>query len=171
MMRTTFVLPNVAAGGGGTGLKSPGIIAQSAVAVPLTGSTAETTLATIPIPAGAMGANGMLRVRPKFTYTGNTNLKTLRVRFGGTSLWFGDNGSNASNIGSLPFIDIHNRGVANSQIGTPGSVAGVNYQLAGAFLTAAVDTTAAQNLTITGQLANGSDTITLEAYTVEILNP
>lgn len=157
--------------GGGVGLKAAGVLAQSAVAASVTGTTSETTLATIAIPAGAMGVNGSLRIRPKFSYTGNTNLKTMRVRLGGTSFWFADNGANASNIGSQPLIDIENRGAANSQIGVAGGTAGVNLTITTAHLTGVVDTTAAQNLTITAQLANGADTATLEAYTVEILNP
>lgn len=150
-------------------LRSDGVLAQSGAASPVTGTTNETTLATIVVPAGAMGLNGVLRIRPKFTYTGSTNLKTLRVRLGGSTLWSGTNASNASNLGSEPYIDIQNRNSVSSQIGMPADAAGVNLQIVGAFLTAAIDTSAAQNLTITGQLASSGETITLEAYNVEIL--
>lgn len=153
------------------GISLPRVLAQSGVAVPVTGTTAETTLATIAIPAGAMRVNGSLRIRPIFSYTNSTNLKTLRIKLGGTSIWFGDNGSSASNFGSQPFVDVRNRGVANSQISVAASAAGVNYQIASAPLTTAIDMSVAQNLTITGTLASAGETIRLEGYTVEIMNP
>lgn len=40
----------------------PYILAASAVAAPTTGDTSENTLATVTIPAGALGANGIIRI-------------------------------------------------------------------------------------------------------------
>lgn len=167
MLRTTFGIGQAFSGGGGIGLKSTGTLAQSAVAAPVTGTTSETVLATIPIPANSLGVNGTLRITTLWTITSSANNKTLRVKLGGT-----------------PFLDIamtttasahfqthiRNRGAANSQIGFilgsgfPFSTSG------GSPSTGAVNTATAQNLEITGQLANGTETITLEAYTVELIN-
>ena len=53
---------------------APIILAQSAVAVSKTGDTNEATLASITIPAGAMGANGSLRLTTVWSAA------TLRLR-------------------------------------------------------------------------------------------
>lgn len=166
MMRTTFVLPNVAAGGGGTGLKSSGVLAQSAVPASVTGTVSETVLATIPIPAGAMGLNGVLRIAPIWSYTNSANNKVLRVYFGGVLLQSITRTTTASEDW---FFTIRNRGAANSQVRSPG----VTPQggTATAVPTSSVDTSVAQTLEFRGTLANTGETITLEAYIVELLVP
>lgn len=141
--------------------KSPvQVLGQSAVAVSHTGNTTETTLATITIPAGAMGANGQVEIQTIFTYTNNANTKTIRHRFGGTQYA----GSAATTTGYTPLHSrIANRGATNSQYGNgnSGFVAAT-----GAGVTSAVDTTAAVDITLTAQLGNAADTITLESYHV-----
>jgi hypothetical protein len=64
-------------------------------------------------------------------------------------------------------MDINNAGATNSQVASSGSTAGGG----SAPLTATIDMTQAQNLTITAQLGLSTDTITLVNYTVELLNP
>jgi hypothetical protein len=59
------------------------ILGASAVAVSGAADTNENILATITIPAGAMGLNGILRVYADYTVTNNANAKTLRVRLSG----------------------------------------------------------------------------------------
>lgn len=168
---TGVIATDALGGGSGRGLQSPGVLAQSAVPASVTGTLSETTLATITIPAGAMGVNGSVRVRARFSYTGSTNNKAVRVRFGGAQLLFVDNANTAGNIGAQLLFDIANRGATNSQIGGSAGTGGVNAQIQNAFSASAIDTTAAVNLTLTAQLANTGETITLESYTVEILNP
>src|SRR5688500_6060251 len=63
----------------------PYVLAQSAVAASHTGNTTETTLATVTVPANAIGANGRLRVTSLWSHTNSANSKTLRVRFGGAA--------------------------------------------------------------------------------------
>lgn len=164
---TLRAVSSIGTSGGGIGLKSPGVLAQSAVAVPLTGTLAETTLATISVPAGAMGLNGMLRISAICSVTNNANAKTIKFVFGGTTY----NQVALPSVGSGQwYTTIRNRNSTNSQVSgaLPSMGAGTNSSAA---FTGAVDTSIAQTLTITGTLANTGDTITLEAYTVELLNP
>lgn len=144
---------------------APVILAQSATAQSVTGTTTETTLATITIPGGMMGANGKLRVSALFSMTNNANNKTPRIRLGGSETL-------AAPFASASAISlartIANRGATNSQLSEPGTSTG--FGTAGsAVVTTAVDTSVDQSLTITGQLAVGTDTLTLEGYTVEVL--
>ena len=63
-------------------------LAQSAVAVPLTGTTNATVLASLTIAAGAMGINSALRVSAMYSMTNNANNKTLAIRHGGSATYY-----------------------------------------------------------------------------------
>ncbi len=153
---------------GGRGLSQ--ILAQSAVPASVTGTTSETVLATIPIPAGAMGVNGGLRVSFGYTQTNNANSKTIRVRLGATSALL--LALTTQPTVTFDFL-IVNRGVTNSQVSTinNNNVLSWGGTSGGAFNTLAIDTTVAQNLTIAATLANAADTVTLETLSVQLLNP
>lgn len=132
--------------------------------------TTEDVLASITIPANSMGANGCLRIVTLWTFTNSVNNKTMRVRFSGASgtifatiglttqvttrlsVWIQNTATNAQNGG---FEENHPASGPNQTFGT----------------TAAVDTTAATTVVITGQKATGSETLTLNNYMVEILKP
>lgn len=141
-----------------------GALAQSAVAVPLTGTLTETTLATITIPANTLGANGQLELEALFSYTNSANSKTLRAKFGGTQYL---NLTLTTTAASQSLVRIANRNAANSQVG---NIVGSNGfgNSSGTLVTSAIDTAADVNLTITGQLANTGETITLESYIVRV---
>ena len=146
------------------------ILGASAVAVSGPADTNENILATITVPAGAMGLNGILRVTTLWTVTNSGNLKTLRARLGGIG------GTDYMTIGLTAALSHHhvvmirNRGAANSQIGfTPSSIP-FNTST-GANITSAIDTSAAQTFVITGQKASAGETITLESYLVELILP
>lgn len=147
-------------------LGSWNVIAHSAVASPITGVTVETTAATITIPAGAMGANGILLITTQWSATENANTKTIHCRFGTTG---GTAYINAS-IGSLEThriqCQIHNRNSVSSQTGGPGSVAFAGST--NSLLTSAVDTSAAFDIYLRAAPSNSGDTVTLESYTVEV---
>lgn len=169
MLRTTIISPNAGAGGGGAGLKSAGVLAQSATPASVTGTTTETTLATIPIPAGAMGANGSLRITTLWSYTNSANTKTPRVTLGGTAFFAP---ALSTTLTAQALTIIRNRNAMNSQVGWASGAGTLGIGSSGnANVTAAVDMSAAQNLLITGQLASAGETLTLEGYTVELLNP
>lgn len=145
------------------------VIGASGVASSVTGTASETSLAGITIPANAMGTNGVLRVTALWTYTNSVNAKTLRVRFGnglsGTA--FQNLAAANSTAAFRTFTTIQNRNSASSQIA---GIAGGNFTATTiANVTGTIDTTAQQTLTISGQLANTGETITLESYLVELL--
>lgn len=139
------------------------VLAASSVAVPLTGTTSETALATITVPAGTMGANGFLIVTSYWSYTNSANNKTIRARFGGTAI--------AANVvtttASAPFhLTIGNRNSASSQIIGMGT--GLIAATSGALGTSSQNTAGAIDLTLNGTLASAAETITLESYIVQL---
>jgi hypothetical protein len=151
-------------------LQAPYVIAQSGAAVSHTGDTNETALATIPIPAGAMGANGALRITTIWSVTNSGNNKTPRIRLGGLA----GTAFMALNITANATLSdqrvIRNRNNEASQVcvntGSPSGGFGLS---TAAVTTGAVNTASAQDLVISGQLANSGETITLEAYTIEVM--
>lgn len=146
------------------------ILGASAVAVSGAADTNENTLATITVPAGAMGLNGILRVTTLWTITNSANNKTLRVRFGGAAGvdYMGNILTTAANQFHQNIIA--NRGAANSQIGH--AAAQTSYApSSGSNVTSSVDTSASTTLVISGQKASAGETITLESYLVELILP
>ena len=144
-------------------------LASSSSPASVTGTYAETALATVTIPANAMGPNGMIRVSALWSCTNNANAKEFIVRFGGAA---GTKYLDVIMSGYPGFIDIDriiaNRNAANSQVG---KAANSSTGIAGAAaVTSSVDTTAATTLILAAANANLSDTTTLESYTVEIMH-
>lgn len=164
---------DVAVADGGTGastdreacknLKAWHVLAQSFVAASVTGTLTETTLATVNIPAGALGPNGRVIISSIWSATNNANNKTARHKFGGTT-YFAQNIT--TQVAWRHENEIGNRNATNSQAGNQNNVFG---SLGAALVTSAVDTTASVAVLFTGQLANVGDTLTLESYRVEIL--
>lgn len=146
------------------------VLASSATAVSHTGDTDETILATIPISAGLMGTTGILRIDYLWSVTNSVNNKTVRARLGGIGGTAFLSLANTTVASVRGFRNIQNRGAANSQISEwsgglgPGSTASV-------VTTGAIDTSVAQDLVFTAQLASAGETITLERYLVELIIP
>lgn len=138
------------------------VFQQSSVAVTHTGDTSETTLATITLPGGAMGANGRVRITTIWSANNDASNKTLRVKFGGTN-YFAQNITTQQ--GWRHQNEIGNRNSASSQIGNQNNAFG---SLSAAPTTSAVDTTSDVTILLTGQLADGADSVTLESYVVEV---
>lgn len=145
---------------------------QSAVPVSVTGTTAETALATITIPAGGLGLNGSIKVTRLITYTNNANIKTFRDRFGGISGTSYNTYGPTTTATARYDTEIHNRNSANSQIGFAAGVgpniagSGIGFT-SGAVVTSAVDTSLATTYVLTVQNANAGDTSTLEYWKAE----
>lgn len=168
---------DVAVADGGTGastaraaaqnLETWHVLARSGTAVSHTGSVSETALATISVPANSMGPNGVLRVTIVMSMTNNANGKTGRVRLGGLA------GTSFAAVALANFqswrhqTQIQNRNATNSQIATTDLQVGFGASTA-AVITGTLDTTASQDLVISGTLTNSGDTITLESYLVEL---
>lgn len=138
------------------------VLGQSGVAVPLTGGTGETTLATITLPAGAMGANGQIVMETQWSWTNSANNKTPKVKFGASTVY---GLAHTTTAGLATRQRLANRGAANSQVGVNGASDNF-YGGSLAVVTYAVDTSASVDITITGQLALGTETMTLESYQV-----
>lgn len=136
----------------------PRIAGQSAVQSSLTGTTDETTLATINIRPKELGAAGGVRVKALFTHTNGGNNKTMKIKFGGTAYY--TQVVTTSDFTQAEAIILNRNNVA-SQAG-----AGTG---ASALVTSSVDTDDAFDVTITGQLASAGDSIALESYVCEVL--
>jgi hypothetical protein len=143
--------------------------AHSAVAASVGATTAETTLATISIPANSLGPNGYIEIITDVTVNSNANIKRLRVKYGGTT--FATHSFTTSTQGRF-FTDIANRNSASSQVG--GSAASTSFTSFGftsaGIQTGSVDTTSAHNIVITGEKPTDSaDTFTLERYRIRVV--
>ena len=144
------------------------VLAASAVAVSHTGDTNETALATVAIPAGAMGPNGSLRITAVFSHTNSANSKTLRIRLGGISGAAFMSYSNSANASQMTQRIIQNRNSQALQVSGAAGIAnavGAEHGIAGDRRGRHVS---AQDLVISGQLASADEVITLESYLVEL---
>jgi hypothetical protein len=147
------------------------VLAHSAAGLASTNTTSEEVLATVAIPAGALGANGFAVVDTSWTATNNANVKTCRVRFGASGAGTGGSAmaspAATSNVAIRFQTLIQNRNATNSQLGGTSPASGSGFSTGTAAIpTAAIDTTAATEIAITSTKATGTDTLTLEAYTV-----
>jgi len=134
-------------------------------AVALTGTTSETTLLTVNIPASLIGASGKVKMYPLYSMTNNANAKSLRVKLGG-SMAFYTAVSNSSHSSAL--VIIRNIGSESVQKSSTSVVSGLG-NIGVALTTLAIDTSVATTITVTGQLANSADTMTLEGFFMEIV--
>jgi hypothetical protein len=143
------------------------VLSRNFAAASHTGNTNETTLRTVSVPANALGPNGVLRVTAYWSHTNSANVKTLRTKLGGTTLF---SPAPTTTGVSIHQYDIANRNATNSQITKPNALAATSGfgAAGGPFTTATVDTTSAQDIVFTAQLANSGETITLEGYLIEI---
>lgn len=159
-------------GGSITGVGGvPYLLASSFVAVSGAGDTVENTLATITVPANALGANGILRIQTIWTYTNSANNKILRVRYSGASGTVFKTQTATTTVAAYNETIIANRGLTNSQVGPFSSIQAALGTATGASITAAIDTTAATTIVITGEKASGGETLTLDGYMVELIKP
>ena len=134
-------------------------------AVVLTGTTSATTLATITIPAGLIGANGKVKFYPLWSNTNNANAKTLRVVLNGaTTVYTGTSQNSVHNSGLLILRNFNSESVQRM---SSGMVAGFG-STTGSIAASTIDTTVPVTVTVTGQLANSADTMTLEGLFLEI---
>lgn len=144
------------------------VLGASAVAASVSSGTSEVTLATITVPANAMGANGRLRITTEWTYTNGSNNKTLRVKFGGQT-WMQIVATTTAH--QKHQIEICNVNATNIQKSFVTGLVTAFGSSANSIQSGAADTTTSLGITITGQPATGGETITLESYLVELIRP
>lgn len=150
---------------GGVAISIAQVIEQSAVPAALTGTTAETTMATIAVPA--MGPNDSVRVTALFTFTSSVNLKTMFGKLNNAT--FAQNSTSTSgHTAARVQWQVTNRNNTASQLGT---LFGMGFTAGAAVspLNPAVETSGENTLLIRGQLASAGETLTLEGYSVELL--
>jgi hypothetical protein len=171
----------VAVADGGTGastdrsaaanLHVPYVLGQSFVSHS-TSSTSEVVLATVAIPANAIGPNGCLRITSLWNTPVTANTRTPRVRFGASGAGTGGTiyGSMAvvSTANEMRSTIIGNKNSAALQVGGTIGGSGGWGATTSSSASSSVDTTAASEVVFTGQLANGADTVTLVGYIVEV---
>jgi len=134
-------------------------------AVALTGTTVETTIVTITIPAGLIGSKGEVKLYPLFSATNNANNKTVRIKLGGYTGYFLQSSGYAQLSNLVIFRNFNSESVQKVSSGLPAGLGSTG----GSFTSLIIDTSAATTITITGQLAVGTDTMTLESLFVEIV--
>lgn len=142
------------------------VLASSGVAVPLTGTTVETVLASVLIPGGLLGPNGCFRLVSLWSVTNSVNNKTCRHKFGAitcaTHISTTVSQIRMSNFGM-------NRGNEASQVFPAGSASFSDTTTAAVVATSAVDTTVDQTVYLSGALSLSTEMITLEAWMLEVM--
>ena len=124
-----------------------------ATPVVLTGTTSETTMLTVSIPASLMNKRGRVNVIVLLSLTNNANNKTVRVKIGGQTV-------------------VSTTSTNQSVLGFSGWLLNLNSETSqknGSAVSFTIDTTIANDLVITGQLANAGDTVTLTAVSLELI--
>lgn len=146
---------------------APYVLAQSGAAASVGAVTSEATLATITVPAGAMGANGSLRISTYWEFTGSTNSKTMKIKLGATT-FYNNLTSTAANISWNHQFVIQNANDVAAQVAQSSLSSAFGYNSA-AGVAGSENTAVAKDITITGQKASSGETLTLVRYTVEVL--
>ena len=131
----------------------PTILYNLATPIVLTGTTAVTTLLTIPIPAALMGSIGRLNLLSFFALTNNANNKTLRAGIGANQINVAGAASMAATGFNFWLLNLNSATAQRNNSST----------------SFAIDTTVSMDLIITGQLANAADSMTLNALTLELI--
>ena len=131
-----------------------------------TGDTTQTSVHTYTLPAGTMGANGMIQIESLWSCTNNANSKTVRVKFGAATLKSQTMTSKSSGF----FISTtFNRSSESSQVFMPSVVAAYGTSTT-VITTPTIDTAADVVIDFTVQLnAVDSDDIALEAAVIKLM--
>jgi len=132
-----------------------------------TGIVGVNTLVTISIPGGSFTANGALKIIVMWNCTNNANIKTITLTYGGSTFLSQALGAVA---GSQSITIIRNNGVTNSQTGF-GASASSQFSSTGAVpVNTTIDTTVAQNLTLSATLTVTTDVVSVNSIIVESIN-
>lgn len=140
---------------------------QNAVAASVTGTTAETTLATITIPGGLLGPNGQFEIETLWSYTSSANLKTFNTKFDGVGIHTLGTNTNGQ-VSMTAHQRVANRNSQSSQVMHRSSTVNYFAMITSAVTTSTVDTSVDKNLTISGVLASAGETITLESWVLRL---
>jgi len=146
----------------------PRVLAASAVVASVTGTTTETTLATVVVPGNAMGANGILEIDHLWSTNGDASNKTLTIKVGANFIL----GSVLASVGVYQGRHIvSNRNSASSQVQFRNTQHLFSTTAAGLNTEFAIDTTSNFSILFTGTLTDTADTITLDRYMIRLMRP
>lgn len=118
------------------------------------------------VPADLLGTHGVLSVETVWSYTNSTNVKTLRVRFGGTSGTSFQLPQPTTTATAQLLCMIRNTNSKTAQSGFAPSSSNTYVTSASAITTSSIDTSTAQDLIIGGQLTSSGEFIKIEAYRI-----
>lgn len=152
----------------------PRILGQGAGPADHTGNTSNTQVASVLVPAGAMGANGRLEIETNWSNNNNANNKTRNIYFGATNDLAGTNYSNTvatTTISTWFMHSIQNLNSASSQQGAVSAAASGSPGSFGAVSTSSINTANASYVVFAVQLANSADTCGLDHYRVTLTRP
>jgi hypothetical protein len=111
------------------------------------------------IPGGTLGVNGALRLEASWAYSNSANNKTMSAACGAFTF---QSSTQTTSTGLGVVSGFQNSGATGNQASmlSPGN---------GTVLWGAIDSTAAQTLALTAQLANATDYIVLAGASAELL--
>jgi len=132
-----------------------------------TGDTTEVFAHTFLLPAGALGANGQVRVTARFVSNNTVGVKTCRLRFSGQAGTIYMTRDVANSLGVWSQTNILNVGVTNIQKGDATVITGSGAAQLGAIATA-VDTAVATSIVISLQKAAATDELIADSVLVEV---
>ena len=132
--------------------------------VSLTGTTAETTMLTIPVKGGLIGVNGVLAIQPLWNANNSANSKTLRIKLGATTCY---SYGTANLLHQDAYINVRNIGSESSQKTTSGMSGGTGGTVNN-YNSTSTDTSVDFNIVVTGQLANSADTMAIQAFLITV---
>lgn len=141
-------------------------LSTASVNTSLTGTTTNTQLHEVVVPAGLMSPNGQLEIVHSWAYTNSANSKTLRIyfgTFGGTS-YYGR--SDTTTAFSQVYTSIKNRNDVASQIGINSAMYSGVGSTSGSFVTSTLDTSTNQSIIFSAQLASAGETATLKGFKI-----
>lgn len=130
-----------------------------------TSGTGEDDLASLSIGANTIGATGSIEMLACGTITGAAGNKTLKAYFGGTNFY--NSTAAAGTTDWIIWARISNTATGAQRIAVvvqPHSGSSVIFD----YTTTTIDTTAAAILKITGECANGADTVTQTMFEVQV---
>ena len=134
----------------------------------VTGTVAETNLSITTILANKVGTTGGLHILAQGTITGAAGTKTMRLKFGGTTI--ATIGPTLAGTTTDWFFDVWCFNTAtNAQRWFVLKVGTDLLQSTFDYTTSAIDTTSDQFLLVTGQLSNAADTITQTGFNVFVV--
>ena len=134
-------------------------LSNSAVAVACASTAVDEVLASFTIAAGTMGVNSILQIEPLWTFTSSANNKIVKVKVGGSTVY---SATRTTSVKEAPLIVLANRNSLASQIQPYDNtyVTGGT----GAPATYTINFAIAVDVEITGQRANGADSLKLEYF-------